>query len=109
MRNGEKGDWAEVLAKGNEADHGTMLGIIPGAVNRKESLRLSPEADEPCFFSAYCEAFLHLYLVRQPHSGLFIAVVSSAVSNIDTAVFHMIDQAVFVVDPSAIFPLQVAG
>ena len=43
------------------------------------------------------------------YSGLFIAVVSSAVSNIDTTVFHMIDQAVFVVDPSAIFSLQVAG
>ena len=43
------------------------------------------------------------------YSGLFITVVTPAVSNIDTSVFHMIDQAVFIVDPAAVLTLQVAG
>ena len=71
MWNGEKGDWAEALAVGNEADLGTMLGIIPGAVNRKESLRREPEADKQCFFAAHCEACLRKQCFRAVHCETF--------------------------------------
>lgn len=32
-----------------------------------------------------------------------------AVGDVDASVFHVVDQAVFLIDPAAVFPLQVAG
>lgn len=40
---------------------------------------------------------------------LFVSVMPTAVGDVDTAIFHVIDQAVFLIDPAAVFPLQVAG
>ena len=41
--------------------------------------------------------------------GLFISVVASAVGDVESPVFHMVDKAVFFVDSAAVFALQVAG
>lgn len=41
--------------------------------------------------------------------GLFIFIVASAVSDVEPPVFHMVDEAVFLVDAAAVFTLQVAG
>ena len=41
--------------------------------------------------------------------GLFISVVASAVGDVESPVFHMVDKAVFFVDAAAVFALQVAG
>ena len=40
---------------------------------------------------------------------LFVSLMPPAVGDVDTAIFHVIDQAVFLIDPAAVFPLQVAG
>lgn len=41
--------------------------------------------------------------------GLLISIMASAVGNVEPSVFHMVDEAVFFVDPAAVFALQVAG
>ena len=41
--------------------------------------------------------------------GLFISIVASAVGDVEPSVFHMVDEAVFFIDPAAVFALQVAG
>ena len=41
--------------------------------------------------------------------GLFIFIVASAVGDVESPVFHMVDEAVFFVDAAAVFALQVAG
>ena len=40
---------------------------------------------------------------------LFISIVASAVCDVETAVFHVINEAIFFVDPAAVLALQVAG
>lgn len=39
--------------------------------------------------------------------GLFISIVASAVGNVEPPVFRMVDEAVFFVDATAIFTLQI--
>ena len=41
--------------------------------------------------------------------GLFISIVASTVGDVDSLVFHVVDEAVFLVDAAALFALQVAG
>ena len=41
--------------------------------------------------------------------GLFISIVASAMGNAEPSVFHVVDEAVFLVDSAAVFALQVAG
>ncbi len=41
--------------------------------------------------------------------GLFISIVASAVGDVESPVFHVVDEAVFFVDAAAVFALQVAG
>lgn len=40
---------------------------------------------------------------------LFISIVASAVGDVEPPVLHMINEAVFFVDATAVFALQVAG
>ena len=40
---------------------------------------------------------------------LFVSVMPPAMGDVDTAIFHVVDQAVFLIDPAAVFPLQVTG
>lgn len=37
--------------------------------------------------------------------GLFVSVMSSAMRDVDAAIFHMVDQPVFVVDAAAVLAL----
>ena len=39
---------------------------------------------------------------------LFISIVASAVGDVEPPIFHMVDEAVFLVDAAAVFALQVA-
>ena len=41
--------------------------------------------------------------------GLFISIVASAVSDVEPPVFHVVDEAVFLVDAAAVFALKVTG
>ena len=41
--------------------------------------------------------------------GLFISIVASTVGDVDSLVFHVVDEAVFFVDAAAVFALQIAG
>ncbi len=40
---------------------------------------------------------------------LSISIVASAVGDVEPPIFHMVDEAVFFVDATAVFALQVAG
>ena len=39
--------------------------------------------------------------------GLFISIVASTVGDVDSLVFHVVDEAVFFVDATAVFALQI--
>lgn len=41
------------------------------------------------------------------YEGLFVSIMSSAMRDVDAAIFHMVDQPVFIVDAAAVFALQV--
>ena len=46
---------------------------------------------------------------RGHHVRLLISIMSSAMHDVDAAVFHMVDQSVLLVDAAAVFALQVTG
>lgn len=41
--------------------------------------------------------------------GLFISVVASALCNVKPSIFHMVYKAVFFIDPTAVFTLQITS
>lgn len=43
------------------------------------------------------------------YQKLFIPIMPPAMSDVDTAIFHMVNQTVFIIDSAAVFSLQVTG